>query len=298
MSRQSLLDYLLSKTDVYESADEIGATRGGGDFQALYSPICERPLFHTGYDVFGVHWTQANPTSHYTPGQKPIMEDIEEWESQVRFPVVDRFDWGYVAEQTKHLDRDNRVITVTLAIGPFERANTLTSFEDGLVNSITNPEEYSELIGAIADYKIEVIKKLYDIAHPDFINLHDDWGTAQNTFLRPEQWRSIVKPHTQRMYDVIHERGMIVSQHSCGCIQSLLDDMVEMGCDVWEGNGFCNDIPRMKERYAGKLCIFAPPIKEEERLGKAPVKPKPAPPIESTPLCYRPYSELPYFLYK
>lgn len=296
MSRQSLIDFLTCKSDVYECEGVCAPTRGGGDFQALYSPICDRPLFHTGYDVFGVHWTEAYPATHYTPGQAPIMTDIEDWRDQVRFPVVDRFDWCYVMKQADKIDRDQKVVSVTLSLGPFERANTLTSFEDGLVNAISDPEDYSDLLSAIADYKIEVIEHLHRYGHPDFLNLHDDWGTARNTFLSPELWRQLLKEPTKRMYEAAHDCGMIVCQHSCGSIGTLVDEMVDMGLDVWEANGYCNDIACLQRKVAGKLRIIAPPDKEEDRPSAVHAERKPFPPVDKVGMCYRPFDEPPTHL--
>lgn len=298
MSKQSLLDFLICRTSTYEKIDELSLTGGGGDFQMLFSPVCERPIFHTGYDVFGVHWTQAKPTSHYTPGQEPVIKDIEDWREQVRFPVVDRFDWGYVAEQAKHLDRESKVITCTLAIGPFERASSLTTFEDCLVNAISESEDFAELIGAVVDYKIDIVRHLHQHACPDFINLHDDWGTSTSTFFSPELWRETIKPHTKRLYDAIHDLGMLVGQHSCGRIEAIVGDMVEIGCNAWEAQENCNDIPLLREQYGDKLCIIAPPPPKGDELGEnesedASAAPDPA----ILPMNYRPYVDAPAFLY-
>lgn len=299
MGRQELLDYLLCKTDDYCDGVKVMMTGGDApDFEVLWHPICERPLLHSGYDVFGVHWSKSKPSSHYTQGQTPILSDIEKWQEQVHFPKLHHFDWDYVAEQAKSFDRENKVSVVTLAIGPFERTTALSPFEEALVNAISEPELYAQLIDAIADYKIEVIDYLYRYGKPDLINLHDDWGTAQNTFFRPDMWREVIKPATKRMYDAIHERGMIVGQHSCGHIAPLLDDAVEIGMQVWEAQSEANDISSLKEKYHDKLRILAPPPAKGDELGSTGDDDAPAPAVDSMPMNYRPYAEKPAFLWE
>jgi hypothetical protein len=299
MGRQEFLNYLLSKTDEYEYDGKVMMTGGAAPgFDALWHPICERPLFHNGYDVFGVHWSKAVPASHYTQGQEPVLTDMEKWEEQVHFPAVDRFDWDYVARQAENFDRENKVSVVTLAIGPFERTSVLSPFEDALVNAISEPELYAELISAIADYKIEVIDHLYRYGKPDIINLHDDWGTGTNTFFSPDLWREVIKPSTKRMYDAIRERGIIVGQHSCGHITPLLDDAVELGMQIWEAQTEANDIPALKEKYAGKLRILAPPPAQGDELGSSDGDDGAGPAVEDLPMNYRPFSEKPAFLWK
>ncbi len=234
--------------------------------------ICERPGFTGGYDAFGVHWTPAQPTAHRTPDQPPILEDIEDWD-QVRVPDVSRFDWAGLAERYRTVDRSERLMAATLLMGPFERTSVLSSFEDCLVNAISEPECYSNLIGKIADYKIALIDRLYQAVKPDVINLHDDWGTARSTFMSPQLWRETIKPHIRRIYDAIHQRGMLVCQHSCGQISELIPDLIEMGADLWEAQITCYDLPDLLARCDKKLRVTCPEL--ALKPGEAPFDPPP-----------------------
>ncbi len=260
----------------------------------LSLPVCERPMKGTGFDVFGVHWTDSDPASHYTHGQEPIYHDIEDWRSEVRIPQVDRFPWDTLEQQVKTLDRSAKLVNATLLTGPFERTTCLTSFEDCLVNALMSPEDYGDLIGAIADYRIALIDRICDIAHPDVINLHDDWGTSNSTFMSVELWRETIKPHTKRMYDAVHRHGALVCQHSCGAIGPLVGDMVEMGADIWEAQGDCNDIPALNAQYGDKLCILVGPPAEPGKA--APPLPKEIDPADLTQF-HAPYDAVPEFLY-
>lgn len=255
--------------------------------------VCERPMFKSGYDIFGVHWTEAVPASHYTQGQPPIIEDVEDWREQVRFPKVERFDWEVCRRSAAALDRENKVVAVTTLTGPFERATCLTAFEDCLVNAISEPEAFSGLIGAIADYKIALIDRIWAAARPDVINFHDDWGTAKSTFMSPALWRETIKPHIKRIYDAIHGHGMLVCQHSCGAIAALVPDMIEMGCDIWEAQRDANDIPALQAQYGEDIRIVtAPPREIMERIAAAGrIKPW-------VSAGFEPYAAVPAFLYE
>jgi hypothetical protein len=301
MGRQELLDYLQFKTNQYDKLHVgkrygLSMTRGGEDMQFMFSPICERPIFSTGYDVFGVHWTRAIPASHKTPGQKPIVSDIGKWREEVRIPIVDRFDWDYVREQAKRVDRENKLIVTTLAIGIFERSTTFSDYEDCLVSILTEPEEYSDMLSVLADYKIEVIKRMYETGHPDVINLHDDWGTATSTWLNPELWREVIKPHTARIYAAVNDLGMMVSQHSCGKVTPFIEDMIEMGATIWEGQGDINDMDAINDMYGSRIRLNTSNLSEQERIEDE-KKEMPGPDVTKLPMCYRHYDEVPEFLY-
>lgn len=238
--------------------------------QILDVPICERPTQSTGYDVFGVHWSFAQPASHYTHGQAPIISDIYDWREELKLPSIGRFDWDYVTAQGAALDREDKISVATLLMGPFERTTSLSSFEDCLMNLISEPEEFSDLIGALADYRIQVIHRLAAAAKPDILNIHDDWGTSLSTFMSPQLWREVIRPHTKRIYDAIHSHGILVCQHSCGAIGALVGDMVEMGCDIWEGQPECNDYDAIRAEFGDRLCLFTKPSPGEiQRLEQA-----------------------------
>jgi len=45
----------------------------------------------------------------------------------------------------------------------------------------------------------------------------------------------------------------MVWQHSCGKIESVFGDMVEMGAQVWCPCQPCNDLALLKRKYSGKI---------------------------------------------
>lgn len=265
---------------------------GMGGIMNIELPICERGMGSTGYDVFGVHWTATSNFSHYSPDQEPRYDDIEDWEDQVKFPDVEKFDWEAFKKDAETVDREKYVVSITSYMGPFERTTCLTNFEDCLVDLISEPEEFSRLIGAIADYKIAIINKACQIAHPDVVNLHDDWGTSESTFMSPDLWRQVIKPHIQRIYDCIKANGAIICQHSCGSIGALVGDMVEMGAQVWEAQGDSNDIPALEAQYGDKLRISANTVPGPNDPMAAAMDPSLLPPEK-----YPAYAEYPSFLF-
>ena len=114
----------------------------------------------------------------------------------------------------------------------------------------------SELSAAIADYKIEVIRRLDDAIDMDILWYGDDWGTQIDLFLPPDIWREIILPETARIYQAIHERDIIMNQHSCGKIESIIGDMVEMGADLWNPCQPCNDLKAIKQRHGDNLVLI------------------------------------------
>lgn len=204
-----------------------------------------------GRDAFGAHWSfqeDAEGGTYPTVGGHPI-SDIHDWRQQLSLPDVSRLDWSETRSQARQVDRSRFLLEGFVEMGLFERAYLLLGMEQALMAFLTEPREMSAMLSVIADYKIALIRAFHEAAHLDMIWYGDDWGTQSNLFLPPEVWRAVIKPHTQRIYDCMRTSGIIVNQHSCGKIEAIFGDMVEMGAGMWNPCQPCNDLAALKQRY-------------------------------------------------
>lgn len=217
--------------------------------------VNERPEGKSGQDWFGVDWTYE-PSSEapmVTPGSKKLT-DITKWKEQVTFPDLKQYDWvKYGAEETAAWDRENKVSMVMIINGCFERTHALMGFEDALLAMMTEPEAYHGLINAIADYKVELIGIIAKYYKPDIIMMHDDYGSSKSTFMSPATWREFIKKPLTRLVAAAHENGLIYEHHSCGYIEPIIGDLVEIGVDSLNPIQVFNDQAAIKEKYQGKL---------------------------------------------
>ncbi len=206
-------------------------------------------------DGWGVHWL-LEPGQ---PGPMPDesfqrLTDITEWKESLVFPDVEKYDWeAAAAKDTANWDRENKISSVILVNGMFERMHALMGMEDALCAFITDPEETFELLSAIADHKITYLKKIAQYYKPDKIQFHDDYGSVSRTLMSPETWREFIRPNLQKVVDACHELGMIYEHHSCGFIAPLVGDLVEMGVDAWNPVQLTNGPEELLKKYAGKF---------------------------------------------
>jgi uroporphyrinogen-III decarboxylase len=220
------------------------------------APVVERPVA-AGYDAFGVHWSykeDAEGGTFPTLGGHTI-HDLSRWREQVTFPDVAALDWEAVAARADEIDRDEHLVSGFVEMGLFERSYLLLGMEEALIATAVEPDLVGELVGAIADYKIALIERFDDAADLDLVWYGDDWGTQDRLFMRPDAWRRIIKPHTGRIYACMRGRGIVVNQHSCGRIEAILPDMVEMGADIYNPCQPCNDLAALKRQYGGRIAF-------------------------------------------
>ena len=232
------------------------------DAQMIITPeFNDRPLFMNGVDDFGVQW-ELDPEhpelmTHVKPGCE-LFDDITEWKKHVTFPSCKDKNWEMAAMRTKAMwaKKDEIQGYVVGNMGAFEKICAMMGHVNAMMAMYDDEEAFAEFVEAYADYRIEqfeYIKKYLDV---DFMMMHDDWGNQKNMFFSPEMWRKFFKEPERRMVKRCQELGMHYMHHSCGYIEPIIPDLVEIGVESWHGGAPVNDLKKIKAEYGDKL-IFA-----------------------------------------
>lgn len=218
--------------------------------------------YGTGPDAWGVLWTNRGPNpiidGNTVAANFKMFDDMDEWKEKVHFPPLDYMPMDDIFAGMMHTfgaDPENDCISCLLLSGTFERMNQIIGFENALCAFYEYPDEVHEFFEAMCEYKLKCIDIAYEKCHPQIIQMHDDWGTNSNMFFSPEIWREYIKPCEKRYADRIHELGMIYMHHSCGYIQQIIPDLVEIGVDAINPVMVCNDVDYIMENYGDKITI-------------------------------------------
>jgi len=138
----------------------------------------------------------------------------------------------------------------------YERAWSLRGMENLLMDFLLYPGFVHDLLTKIADYNIAQINKAleYDI---DAIYFGDDWGKEDGLIMGYDIWKEFIYPQLKRMYAVVRNAGKYVMIHSCGDVDVLFDDLVDLGLNCF--NPFqpeVMDIEEIHSRYLGRLSFY------------------------------------------
>jgi len=225
--------------------------------RTVMPPVCERPAI-AGKDAFGCRWELEEKAEGgtYPANRDFVITDLQQWRTQFKAPDVNACDWSQARGEAMKIDREQYLVGGFIEMGIFERIWLLMGMEEALMAYYTDEEALFDLAGAIADYKIEFLKKYHREVKPDILWYGDDWGTQSNLFISPKKWREIIRPHTKRIYDCAKSLGIMVNQHSCGKIEPILPDIIEMGATSWNPCQPCNDLAGLKKQYGDKLCFI------------------------------------------
>jgi len=150
----------------------------------------------------------------------------------------------------------DRFILFNLGFSLFERAWTLRGMENFLVDMLAHPVFVEELLDAILEYNLGVIDQALNF-EIDGCLFGDDWGQQNGLIMGPHLWRRFIKPRVAKMYAKVRERGKKVFIHSCGDVDELFPDLIEIGLDVF--NPFqpeVMDVFAIKRQYGKYLSFY------------------------------------------
>ncbi len=212
-------------------------------------------------DVWGTHfiWQMDQPGAapHITPENK-VIKDITRWQCDLKVPdyLREPADWSAALEAAAQARHEDKLVTALMTGGIFEQAHFLMGIEDTLCNLLLEPEHMAELLQVILEYKLAYARLLVENLKPDIVLSHDDWGEKTRLFMSPETWRKFFKPLYARLYGYLKSNGVMVMHHADSYCEPIVEDMAELGVDIWQGVLPQNDIPAMQRRLAGRMVLM------------------------------------------
>ena len=191
--------------------------------------------------------------------ENQVIKDITEWKKYVKVPdLIGKCSegWEDAIAAKAAIDQDQYLTMVIMGTGIFEQLHMLMTFEDTLMNMLLEPEAMKELIDVICEYRLNYMKLVVENLHPDLIVSHDDWGSKNSMFMAPETWRELFKEPYRRLYDYLHEQGVIVMHHGDSYMEPVVEDMAEIGVDIWQGVLPSNDIKAISEKVGDRMLLM------------------------------------------
>ncbi|MEG0913947.1 MAG: uroporphyrinogen decarboxylase family protein [Oscillospiraceae bacterium] len=139
---------------------------------------------------------------------------------------------------------------------------------------------FPDYISEIFEYQTDIMLKnleIYKQAVGERISIcwisGTDFGTQQGSFTGIDSFRKLYKPHYTKINNWVHTHtGWKTFYHTCGCINSLLDDLAEMGVDclnpvqlnAMEAKGM--SAQRLKDEYGDKFTFYGGGVDTQKTL--------------------------------
>lgn len=228
--------------------------RYDGALTLLRPKVVPRPS-QGGLDDWGVRWIGTDSAEGSYPDRTAVLS-IDE----VRSFEPPHTDWRMVTEdlrrQVAAKVHEDALIIAYNEMTLYERAALLLGTTGFLMAVALEPEKVEVLLDKITAYERLLTQALMD-AGVAGVRFTDDWGMQTALFISPQSWRRLIKPQLKTLYGIVKERGGLVFQHSCGRIDDIVPDLIEIGLDVLDPcQPAANDIFEWKRRYGDKLTFM------------------------------------------
>lgn len=248
---------IVTRTIRFQGADRLPfdfPENYGSDFYWInMSPSPdERP--RKGVDEWGAVWDNIGAMNLGEVKDFPL----KNWNEFDKLPIPNINDpqrWQHL-ENISRKAEDKFILAQGISI--YERVHFIRGLENTWLDIHDYPDELARLIDLLVEMNLSAIVKFARLGAHGYI-FADDWGLQHRLMIAPTKWREIWKPHYARIFEAVHQAGMLAFLHSCGYIVDILDDLIEIGLEVIHMDQQENmGLELLGERFGGRITFFSP----------------------------------------
>ena len=188
-------------------------------------------------------------------------------------PDLDDFPWptadvpglfDHVLDSLKHHE-DEYYIVGLQHLGLFERSWLFLGYKNLMEKLAIDIAYVESLMDRIMEFHIRLAHRFVELG-VDAVRTGDDYGTQLNLQFSPKMWRRLIKPRLDNIWDVYREAGLTIMHHSCGNIEAIIPDLIELGLDVLHPvQPLAMSIEKLSEQF-GKQIAFHGDIDTQKLL--------------------------------
>lgn len=184
---------------------------------------------------------------------------LADWGALERYRWPDPDDEAcYRGMEERFAGSDGKYVATGIFMLLFERMHTLHGFENTLADLYLERERIEMLADRIVEFDLGIIRNISQ-RFPGRIHglsFTDDWGTQQNLFIRPQMWDGFFKSRYKRVFDAAHEVGWHVWMHTCGKVNAIVENLIEIGLDVINlQQPRALGIEEIGRQFSGRICF-------------------------------------------
>lgn len=261
-AHKAVTDGLMAKLGVADQEELLRAL--GVDLRGVgfnyYHPRTEPDADGYRRDMWGARWLVGEPTPDRPASVWPFDENTTVDDVHAHpWPDPTTLDYSQVRGQCARHHGEYAVYG-----GPwspfFHEVGWLIGQEEYFVWMATKPEVVEAITDHIVDYEIEATRRFLEAAAGvfDVLYIGNDFGTQRGLFVSPDCWERFIRRPLKRFYDLAHDHGCKVMQHSCGSIRGIIPALIEDGVDILDPiQTACDgmDLPGLVRDFGDRLCF-------------------------------------------
>lgn len=219
------------------SANELRTAMGsdcvmvGGSLPAGYS----HPTTADGCIIneFGMTMRQG---ALYMEVIKEPLANVTSVEEVMAFPMPDPYAAGRMDDAKKYIQKykSDYFIIGDLELSMFEMAWHMVGLQKFMMDMALEEPYIEALLDRVKEFTIGIGKQLVELG-VDGIWTGDDFGAQNGMMISPDMWRKIFKPRFAELFSALKEANpdVLIMYHSDGAVAPILDDLAEIGLNVF-----------------------------------------------------------------
>jgi uroporphyrinogen decarboxylase len=175
------------------------------------------------------------------------------------WPAPEEFEFNVLREA--YAAWPDRAIIADLNAPILHQLAHLCGYETGMANLAAQPHVAEAILRHLSGFWVAATHRLFEIGggRTDIVVFCNDFGTQRAPLISLAVFRRFFRPCLQKLYDVVHEHGALVMQHSCGSVAPFLADFVDMGADILnplQVSAAGMDLARLASQYRGRVAFM------------------------------------------
>lgn len=216
-------------------------------------------------DMWGVERERPEGSFYYDVRTPPLAGDIS-INDIMGYDWPDPEDPGFIQgirERAQWITANTDAAVVVAVPSAFVHVSQyLRGFKDWFMDLIRQPALLEALFDACLEINLRITERILtevgDVV--DVVVTGDDVGGQQSLQMSPDHYRKYFKPRQARYFERIHSLTPAkLLYHSCGSIDSILDDLIDIGVDIInpvQTTAGGMDPVELKRKYAGRLVFW------------------------------------------
>ena len=184
----------------------------------------------------------------------------EDWEriKPRLYPDYTRVDWVTSFDNYHRARSEGKFITWSGSWG-YDGLQGYIRSDQLLMTMATDPDWIKDMVMTLAKLHLDMVKMMMEKGMEfDGAFVFNDMGYRNALLFSPETYRRTQKEADEMVFSFCHEHGMPVILHSCGRVEELIPDLIEIGLDCLQPlevkAGM--DLIELKKKYGDRLSFM------------------------------------------
>jgi uroporphyrinogen decarboxylase len=159
----------------------------------------------------------------------------EKWqEAKARITATpDRIPWDYLKANHAKWKAEGHWILGDLWFSFNQFTSYVVGMERFLIYMLEEPEMCSDMLNHSLDVNLKLLDMAWEKGYTfDMLNIRDDMGYKHTQFFSLDTYREVIKASHIKAVEWAHNKGIKTRLHSCGYIEPLIPEIVDVGFDA------------------------------------------------------------------